>query len=86
MDKEKYEKAIRKIADIYGLYNQLSVPEWAQENGEVQRLRCMASDIDVGIACLEGLDDWEADELARQATIRKRAVEKRIRDLTEGQP
>ena len=36
--------------------------------------------------CLEGLDDWQADELARQATIRKRAVEKRIQDLTEGQP
>ena len=38
------------------------------------------------IACLEGLGDWQADKLARQATIRKRAVEKRIRDLTEGQP
>lgn len=64
----------------------LSVPEWAQENGEVQRLRCMASDIDAGIACLEGHGDWQADELARQAKIWKRAVEKRILDLTEGQP
>lgn len=64
----------------------LSVPEWAQENGEMQRLRRMASDIDAEIACLEGLDDWQADELARQAKIWKRAVEKRIRDMTEGQP
>lgn len=64
----------------------LSVPEWAQENGEVQRLRRMASDIGTEIACLEVLGDWQADELARQAMIRKRAVEKRIRDLTEGQP
>lgn len=53
---------------------------------KLKRLRCMASDIDAGIACLEGLDDWQADELARKATIRKRAIEKRIRDLTEGQP
>ena len=53
---------------------------------ELKRLCRMASDIDAGIACLEGLDDWQADELAKQATIRKRAVEKRIRDLTEGQP
>lgn len=53
---------------------------------EVCFLRRMASDIDAEIACLEGLDDWQADELARQATIRKRAVEKRIRDMTEGQP
>ena len=53
---------------------------------ELQCMKRMASDIDAEIACLEGLDDWQADELARQATIRKRAVEKRIRDLTEGQP
>ena len=53
---------------------------------KLKRLKCMASDIDAGIARLEGLDDWQADELARQATIRKRAIEKRIRDLTEGQP
>lgn len=53
---------------------------------EVKRLCRMASDIDAGIACLEGHGDWEADELARQATIWKRAIEKRIRDLTEGQP
>lgn len=46
----------------------------------------MASDIDAGIACLEGLADWQADELARQAKIWKRAVEKRIRDLTEEKP
>lgn len=53
---------------------------------ELKRLKRMASDIDAEIACLEGLDDWQVDELARQATIRKRAIEKRIRDLTEGQP
>lgn len=53
---------------------------------KLKKLKRMASDIDAEIACLEGLDDWQADELARQATIRKRAVEKRIRDLTEGQP
>lgn len=53
---------------------------------ELQRMKRIASDIDAEIACLEGLGDWQADELARQATIRKRAVEKRIRDLTEGQP
>ena len=53
---------------------------------ELKRLKCMASDIDAGIACLEGHGDWQADELARRATIWKRAVEKRIRDLTEGQP
>lgn len=53
---------------------------------EVCFLRRIASDIDAGIECLEGHGDWEADELARQATIRKRAIEKWIRDLTEGQP
>lgn len=53
---------------------------------EYRHLCRIASDIDAEIACLEGLDDWQSDELARQATIRKRAVEKRIRDLTEGQP
>lgn len=53
---------------------------------ELKRLCRVASDIDAEIACLEGLDDWRDDELARQATIRKRAIEKRIRDLTEGQP
>lgn len=53
---------------------------------EYRHLCRIASDIDAEIACLEGLDDWQADELARQATIRKRAVERRIRDLTEGQP
>lgn len=52
----------------------------------LMRMCRMASDIDAEIACLERLDDWQADELARQATIRKRAIEKRIRDLTEGQP
>lgn len=57
-----------------------------KKTAEYQHLCRMASDIDAEIACLEGLDDWQADELARQATIRKRAVEKRIRDLTEGQP
>ena len=58
----------------------------AEKTAEYQHLCRMASDIDAEIACLEGLDDWQADELARQATIRKRAIEKRIRDLTEGQP
>lgn len=53
---------------------------------EYRHLCRMASDIDAGIACLEGHGDWEDDELARQATIRKRAIEKWIRDLTEGQP
>lgn len=57
-----------------------------EKTAEYQHLRRMASDIDAEIACLEGLDDWQADELARQAMIRKRAIEKRIRDLTEGQP
>lgn len=52
---------------------------------EYRHLCRIASDIDAEIACLEGLDDWQADELARQATIRKRAVEKRIRDMTGGQ-
>ena len=60
--------------------------QWETEDAELQHLRIMASDIDAEIACLEGLDDWQADELARQATIWKRAIEKRIRDLTEGQP
>lgn len=55
-----------------------------RELREYQQLCRMASDIDAEIACLEGLDDWQADELARKATIRKRAIEKRIRDLTEG--
>lgn len=50
---------------------------------ELKRLRRMASDIDAGIACLEGQGDYE---LARRATVWKRTVEKRIRDLTEGQP
>lgn len=53
---------------------------------EYRHLCRIASDIDAEIACLEGMDDWRADELARQETIQKRAVEKRIRDLTEGQP
>lgn len=57
-----------------------------EKTAKYQRLCRMASDIDAEIACLEGLDDWQADELVRQATIRKRAVEKRIRDMTEGQP
>lgn len=57
-----------------------------EKTAEYQHLCRMASDIDAEIACLEGLDDWQADELARKATIRKRAIEKRIRDLTEGQP
>lgn len=52
---------------------------------ELKKLNRIASDIDAEIACLEGLDDWQADELAKQATIRKRAVEKRIRDMTGGQ-
>lgn len=56
-----------------------------ERTAEYQHLCRMASDIDAEIACLEGLDDWQADELARQATIRKRAVEKRIRDMTGGQ-
>ena len=51
---------------------------------EVKRLCRMASDIDAGIACLEGLDDWQADELARHAPTLKRAVGKRILELTEG--
>lgn len=54
----------------------------AEKAAEYQRLCRMASDIDAGIACLEGHGDWQADELARQARIWKRAVEKRIRDLT----
>ena len=57
-----------------------------EKTAEYQHLRRMASDIDAGIACLEGHGDWQADELARQAKIWKRAVEKRIRDMTEGQP
>lgn len=57
--------------------------DFDQENGEAQRLRRMASDIDAGIACLEGQGDYE---LARRATVWKRTVEKRIRDLTERQP
>lgn len=81
--KEGEEEMSDKLEEIQ---IRLSVPEWAQENGEMQRLRRMASDIDAEIACLEGLDDWQADELARQAKIWKRAVEKRIRDMTEGQP
>lgn len=60
---------------------------FSQERTDEYRHLCrMASDIDAEIACLEVLDDWQADELARKATIRKRAVEKRIRDMTEGQP
>lgn len=54
-----------------------------EKTAEYQRLCRMVSDIDAGIACLEGQGDWQ---LARQAKIWKRAVEKRIRDLTEGQP
>lgn len=61
-------------------------PKFWRELRECQQLCRMASDIDAEIACLEGLDDWKADELARQATIRKRAIEKRIRDLTDGRP
>lgn len=57
-----------------------------ERTAEYQHLCRMASDIDAGIACLEGHGDWQADELARQAKIWKRAVEKRIRDLTEVQP
>lgn len=57
-----------------------------EKTAEYQHLCRMTSDIDAEIACLEGLDDWQTDELARKATIRKRAIEKRIRDLTEGQP
>lgn len=81
--KEGEEEMSDKLEEIQ---IRLSVPEWAQENGEMQRLRRMASDIDAEIACLEGLDDWRADELARQDKIRKRAIMKRIQDLTEGEP
>ena len=53
---------------------------------EYRHLCRIASDIDAEIACLEGLDDWQADELARQDKIQKRAIEKIIRNWTERQP
>lgn len=57
-----------------------------EKTAEYQHLCRMASDIDAEIACLEGLDDWQADELARQDKIQKRAIEKIMRNWTERQP
>ena len=82
---EASQEAIKSAPKLFGFETE-EEKEIYDKIAEVCFLRRMASDIDAEIACLEGLDDWQADELAKQATIRKRAIEKRIRDLTEGQP
>lgn len=69
------------VEDMYKAVFAAEMPEHVRR--DVKHLRRMASDIDAEIACLEGLDDWRADELARQDKIQKRAIEKIIRNWTE---